>query len=67
MKNEVAALKKVKEHSKRYPVLLSRCHESAKAYATCVIRGINLEKNNCQVEFNNFRVCLLKNAIERKF
>lgn len=66
MASKVDVLNNTKEHLKRYPVLLNRCHESALIYANCVIRKVNLEKNNCQSEFNNFKVCLMKNAIERK-
>ncbi|XP_033214838.1 uncharacterized protein LOC117171542 isoform X2 [Belonocnema kinseyi] len=66
MASKVDVLRNSKDHLQRYPVLLNRCHESALIYANCVIRKVNLEKNNCQSAFNNFKVCLIKNVIERK-
>ena len=64
MTNKVEVLKNTKEHLRSYPILLSQCHESALTYATCVIRKVNLEKNNCQSEFNNFKLCLMKNIVK---
>ena len=54
-----------KEQISRYPVLLKSCHESALAYATCVLKKVNLDRNNCQLEFSNFKACLIKNAMKR--
>lgn len=54
--------KKARERLRQYPTLITRCHEAASKYASCVLAKSNLEKNACAVEFNELKKCLVKAA-----
>lgn len=55
-------VRKAKERLRRYPALMTQCHESASKYASCVLAKSNLEKNACAAEFNELKRCLVKVA-----
>lgn len=56
------AVKRARERLAKYPVLLTECHESASKYAKCVLAKSNLQKNHCEAEFSQFRICLMQAA-----
>ncbi|KZC07501.1 hypothetical protein WN55_08272 [Dufourea novaeangliae] len=56
------AVKKAKERLRKYPVLVAQCHETGAKYAACVVAKSNLQKNDCDSEFNAFKTCLMKAA-----
>lgn len=56
------AVKKAKERFRKYPVVIAQCHESGAKYATCVLTKSNLNKNDCESEFKEFKACLTKAA-----
>lgn len=60
------AVKRAKERLKKYPVLVVECQESASQYAACVLNKKNLNKNDCKIEFENFKACLAKAAARNK-
>lgn len=65
MSNGTEILKNTRTRLKNYPSFLLQCQESAAAYANCVLEKVSLEKNNCKLEFDNFKKCLRK-AAQRK-
>lgn len=56
------AVKRAKERFKKYPGLVAQCHQFGAKYATCVLAKANLQKNDCETEFRQFKDCLLKAA-----
>lgn len=65
MTNSLDILKTKQTRLKNYPSLLLHCQEPASTYAVCVMRKLNLEKSNCELEFHNFSKCLVK-LLKRK-
>jgi hypothetical protein len=48
-----------RERLRNYSVLIGKCSKSAAAYAACVTRrDIDVKKNLCEVEFQEFKKCL---------
>ncbi|XP_076177278.1 uncharacterized protein LOC143151740 isoform X2 [Ptiloglossa arizonensis] len=56
------AVKRAKERLRKYPILIAQCHDPGAKYAACVLANVNLEKNNCESEFKEFKTCLKKAA-----
>lgn len=56
------AVRKAKERFRKYPIVVAQCHESGAKYAACVLAKSNLEKNDCEKEFTEFKACLIKAA-----
>lgn len=56
------AVKKAKERLRKYPALIAQCHESGAKYAACVLAKSNLQKNDCETEFHQFKTCLVRAA-----
>lgn len=56
------AVKKAKERLRKYPILIAQCHEFGAKYAACVLAKSNLNKNDCDSEFKEFKACLMKAA-----
>lgn len=56
------AVTKAKERFRKYPILVAQCHESGAKYAACVLAKSNLQRHDCESEFNEFKTCLVKAA-----
>lgn len=56
------AVKKANGRFRKYPVLVAECHETGAKYAACVLAKTNLQRNDCEGEFNAFKSCLAKAA-----
>lgn len=56
------AVKKASERFRKYPSVVAKCHESGAKYAACVLAKGNLQKNDCDSEFKEFKACLMKAA-----
>lgn len=59
------AVKKAKERFRKYPILIAQCHEPGAKYAACVVAKSNLQRNDCESEFNEFKMCLTKAAAKK--
>lgn len=60
------AVKRAKQRFRKYPSLVLECRESASEYAACVINKNNLQKDDCQKEFEKFKACLVRAAAHNK-
>lgn len=60
------SVRKAKQRLRNYPILLGKCAESAKVYAVCASRDLNLQHKSCDKEFQQFKQCLEKAAREMK-
>ncbi|XP_037950220.1 uncharacterized protein LOC119681180 [Teleopsis dalmanni] len=60
------SVQKAHKRLRNYPVLLAKCANTAATYAACVTRELNVEKNVCEKEFQEFKKCLQKVAKEGK-
>ncbi|CAB0045088.1 unnamed protein product [Trichogramma brassicae] len=58
------SVKRSKERMKKFPILVAQCHKQGSAYAACVISKRNLKKDDCIKEFESFRNCLAKAAVQ---
>lgn len=57
------SVKKGNSRLRKYPQLLAKCSKSAKAYAVCVTRDLNIQQKACAEEFKEFRECMRKAAL----
>uniref|UniRef100_T1H7C9 IMS import disulfide relay-system CHCH-CHCH-like Cx9C domain-containing protein n=1 Tax=Megaselia scalaris TaxID=36166 RepID=T1H7C9_MEGSC len=60
------SVRKAKKRLNNYPILLSKCAKSASVYAACVTRDFNVQHKACDGEFQEFRKCLQKAALDLK-
>lgn len=58
------SVRKAKQRMRNYPILLGKCAESAKVYAVCVSRDLNVQHKTCEKEFQLFKECLQRAAKE---
>lgn len=56
------SVKKANVRLRNYPILLVKCSKSAKAYAECVTKDLNVNHKICEKEFIEFKQCLRKAA-----
>lgn len=56
------SVKRAKLRLQKYPSLIARCSSNASAYAACVTRNLNVTKDVCANEFNEFKKCLIAAA-----
>lgn len=56
------AVKTARERFKKYPVFVAQCHQFGAKYAACVIAKSNLQRNDCEIEFRQFKDCIVKAA-----
>lgn len=57
---------KAKQRFRQYPVIFGKCTKEASTYATCVLKQDNLNKHQCNEEFQCFKNCLQKAAVSLK-
>ncbi|KAH8300231.1 hypothetical protein KR044_012014 [Drosophila immigrans] len=60
------SVRKANTRLRNYPILLTKCAESASLYAACVARDTNVQQNICDAEFKQFMNCIRKSAAELK-
>lgn len=51
---------------RQYPMLLGKCSLQAGSYAACVTQDFNVAHKACDKEFNLFKECLQKAAVDMK-
>lgn len=60
------SVKKARDRFKNYPIVLAKCRTEASNYAKCVLKKDSVNIDDCASEFQQFRACLQKCAIEMK-
>lgn len=60
------SVRKAKSRLNQYPLLLAECSTQATAYASCVCRDLNVEKDRCLKQFIELQNCFKKAASKAK-
>lgn len=60
------SVRKAHQRMRNYPILLGKCAESAKVYAACVSRDLDIKHLACDKEFQLFKKCLQQAAKDMK-
>ncbi|KAJ8928090.1 hypothetical protein NQ314_019370 [Rhamnusium bicolor] len=60
------SVQKAKLRYKQYPMIIAKCSKEATNYATCVLKKDNVNLNDCNEEFKQFKSCLQKTALSLK-
>lgn len=59
-------VKKERSRLAYYPELIISCKSEGALYASCVLQQENIKLNSCSKEFQNFKNCLIKAAVQKK-